>query len=242
LNLQTQARASMVPPKTNPAAIPPPGAAARKQLEEAERIYRALSQTDNEYTDRAARRRMQVVRLTIGDTERPPAAYTAFDFCQMAALVQVSKLNDLDTMLHKAEELDPKVLTPAEVAAGGLGAAALFDRAGLRHQQQAKVVALLERARELATDRDPPADVNDVLIRLVYFYQVSGQPYHAAVLGEHIARRGGAKASVAGSLAVTGYASASREIKTTEQEKLGDARKADRERAVRLAKYLDEKY
>ena len=78
-----------------------------------------------------------------------PSAYAAFDFCQMAALVQVSKLNDLDGMLHKAEELDPKVLTPAEVAAGGLGAAALFDRAGLRHQQQAKVVALLDREQEV---------------------------------------------------------------------------------------------
>jgi hypothetical protein len=242
LNLQTQARASMVPPKNNPSAIPPPGAAARKQLEEAERIYRALSQTDNEYTDRAVRRRMQVVRLMIGDIERPPSAYTAFDFCQMAALVQISKLNDLDGMLLKAEAEDAEVLRPPLIAAGGLGAAALFDRPGLRHQQQVKVVALLERARELATDKDSPADVTDVLIRLVYFYQVSGQPYHAAVLGEYIARRGGAKAALAGSLAVSGYASASREIKTTEEEKVSDARRADRERAIRLAKFLDEKH
>jgi hypothetical protein len=242
LNLQTQAAATMVPPKNNPSAVPPPGAAARKHLEEAERIYRALSQTDNEYTDRAVRRRMQVVRMLIGDVERPPSSYTAFDFCQMAALVQVSKLNDLDAVLIKAEDLDPKVLTAPAIAAGGLGVAALHDRQGLRHQQQAKVVALLERARELATDKDPPADVADVLIRLVYFYQVSGQPYHAAVLGEHIARRGGAKAALAGSLAVTGYASASREIKTTEEEKVTGARRADRERAIKLARFLDEKY
>jgi hypothetical protein len=71
---------------------------------------------------------------------------------------------------------------------------------------------------------------------------VSGQPYHAAVLGEHIARRGGAKAALAGSLAVNGYASATREIKTTEDEKVTSARRADRDRAIKLAKFLDEKY
>lgn len=238
--LQTEARGSMVPPKGS-TAIPAPGPAARKQLEEAERIYRALSQSDNEYTDRSVRRRMQVVRLMIGDVERPPAAYTAFDFCQMAAMVQMGKMADLDSVLDRAED-DPDSVKASAIAAGGLGVAALSDRPGLMHQQRAKVIALLERARELATDRDPPADVADVLSRLVYFYQISGQPYHAAVLGEHMARRGGVKAAYAGSLAVNGYASATSQIKSAEPEKVGDARKVDRERAVGLAKFLDAKY
>src|SRR5438552_8021312 len=133
---------------------------------------------------------MRVVRLMVGEAERPPSEYTSFEFCQMAALVQITRLNDVDGLLTKFERMDGGL-----VAVLGLPAVAGFDQDGFReklqHRLRLKVVALLERARDLATEKDNPADVADNLLRLVYFYQLSGQPYHAAILGEHIARRGG---------------------------------------------------
>ena len=85
-----------------------------------------------------------------------------------------------------------------------------------KHDRKFRVVDLLERARELASDKDSPADVTDNLLRLVYFYQQTDQPHQAAVLGEHIARTvrsTGGKSAVAGLLALNGYVVASAGIK-----------------------------
>src|SRR5262249_26918066 len=106
-----------------------------------------------------------------------------------------------------------------------------------------QIVAMLEHARQLATEKDNPADVTDVLLRLIYFYEVTDQPYQAAILGEHIARtaRGSSgKPALAGALALTGYAGASVTLKPGAG--LDAAKKADRERAIELARFLDQKF
>ena len=78
-------------------------------------------------------------------------------------------------------------------------------------ERKRRIVALLERARELATPQDNLGDVTDNLLRLVYFYQSANQPYQAAILGEHIARTvksTGGKSAAAGLMALNGYMSA----------------------------------
>ena len=59
--------------------------------------------------------------------------------------------------------------------------------------------------------KDSGADVADALVRLIYFYQQTDQPFQAAVLGEHIARTlkvPGGKPALAGVMGLTGYATA----------------------------------
>ncbi|MBA4190415.1 MAG: hypothetical protein C0467_20700 [Planctomycetaceae bacterium] len=224
---------------------------ARSQFDTAEKLYRGLSQSDHDYTDRSAKNRMYVVRRLLGEADKPVNEYPSFEAAQMAALIQMAKLNDVDKVLDGArvEEDDSLPFWAGLRQKGNI----------LRLEEEAKdrkvrVVELLERARELATDRDSPADVTDNLLRLVYFYQTSNQPHQAAVLGEHIARTirtTGGKGATAGLMALNGYTIATQKIvaeaKNPEQAEeiaasAAAARKADRERAIEFAKFLDQKF
>jgi hypothetical protein len=202
-------------------------ASALPAYREAEKLYRQISQTDNEYTFRAQKRRMYVVRRLLGEADLPPAAYKTFEEAQMASLIQIAKLLDLERAGRPDAEADRAKHD-----------AAVKDR-------QTRIVALLEHARDIATEKDNPADVTEVLLRLIYFYQQGGHPYRAAVLGEYVARqvRGtGGKSAAAGMLGVGAYTQAATQIRVTDPAELEAARRADRDRAVRLARFLDERF
>jgi hypothetical protein len=208
-----------VPPKTPqpPAALPP---AARIRYQEAEKLFRLISQSDNDYTQRASRERMYVVRRLLGEADQPPSAYRTFEECQMASLIQMARAYDL-------QKADPEK-NKDEVKA-----------------RQHAIVALLERARELATPQDNPADVADVNIRLIEYYRLTDQPYQAAVLGDHIARTTktpGGKSALAGALGLIGYSLSTYQVKNVEAEKLDGIRKTDRDLAIRLAQYIDKTF
>ncbi len=251
-DLQLQAQIIMGPVRKD-GTLPPLSDTARTKLKDSEKWYRGLGQSDHDYTARANRNRMIVVRRLLGEAERPPSTYVVFEEAQMAALIQMAKLNDAEKTLEKAkaDAEDPDspfwfgtyqkanvIRTKAEVG----------DR---KHH----VVALLERARELATDKDSPGDVTDNLLRLVYFYQNTDQPYQAAILGEYIARTiktTGGKSAVAGLMALNGYTNASARIKAESSDDptksdaiaaaIEAAKKTDRERAIVVARFLDEKF
>jgi hypothetical protein len=221
--LQIQADALLpAPPKVAPKTPQPPPtipASARARYEQAEKLYRVISQTDNEYTSRAARQRMYVVRRLLGEADQSPASYRSFEECQMAALIQMARTLDLQKDSEKnADEIKKRYLA---------------------------IVALLERARELVTPQDNPADVADVNLRLIYYYQVSGQPHLAAILGEHMARTTkapGGKSALAGALAINGYFGSTAEIKNAGAEKLDSLKKIDRDRSINLATFLDKQF
>ncbi len=205
-------------------ATPP---AAMPAYKEAEKLYRQIGQTDNEYTFRANKRRMYVVRRILGDADDPPASYKTFENAQMASLIQIAKLMD-------EEKLSP----PEDPEGRAKRTKALGDRRN-------KIVALLEHAREIATPQDNPSDVTEVLLRLIYFYQQTDQAQRAAVLGEYVARqvRGtGGKPAAGGMLAVSSYVRAGNSIRLTDAAEAEAARRADRERAIRLARFLDERF
>jgi hypothetical protein len=231
------------------------GEAPARQLQEAEKLYRALSQTDNDYTARANRNRMYVVRRTLAEADKHATEYRTFEESQMAALIQMSKLADAEKALPAAAAAVSK---PAEEGKALAAISAELKKRKLEHEikdRKVRIVTLLERARELATDKDSPADVTDNLLRLVYFYRLTNQPYEAAVLGEHIARTvksAGGKAATAGLISLDGYTTAASKLKvgdTTDPDKLKAlqeaaeaARKCDHEKAVVMARYLDEKF
>jgi hypothetical protein len=201
---------------------PPPAMPAYR---EAEKLYRTISQSDNEFTYRAQKRRMYVVRRLLGEAEKKATEYKTFEEAQMASLIQISRLMDEEK---------------ADVApdARDKHAVALKDRRN-------KIVGLLEHARELATEKDNPADVTEVLIRLIYFYDRTDQPQRAAVLGEYVARQvrgGGGKSAAGGALGVSCYNHAAGQIRLTDAAEAAAARKSDRDRAVRLARFVDEKF
>lgn len=214
LGYALQAQGDALTPAAKAAAAAP-SAAARAKYAEAERLYRGVAQGENEYAARAARQRAGVVRRLLGDASKPPAEYKTFEDAQMASYIHLARL----------AELEKEPGADAEAA----------DR-------RLKVVALLERARELAGPADDPADVADAQLRLVVFYQLTGQPDRAAVLGEALARaaRPGGKPAVAGAVAVNAYAAV--RAAGTDEQRLTAARAADRDRAVRLARFLDDKY
>lgn len=247
--LQLQADAQLPPPPKVAPKTPQPAAplqaGARARYQEAEKLYRLISQSDNEYTQRAARQRMYVVRRLLGEKDLPlgvnpavfetlkeadklellrlvaeyPIQFKTFEDCQMASLIQMARTLDLQ---HDAEKNKDEIKT-----------------------RQKAIVALLERARELATPQDNAADVADVNLRLIYYYQVTDQPYQAAILGEHMARTTkapGGKSSFAGALALSGYFGSTAQIKNTEADKIDGIRKTDRDRAIKLAQFIDKQF
>jgi len=77
-------------PKDYPKTPYKSGSAGRIQIKEAERLYRLIIQSDNEYTDRANPQSHAMVRLLVGDAEKPASAYTTFEDAQMAAIIQTA--------------------------------------------------------------------------------------------------------------------------------------------------------
>ncbi|MDY3561186.1 hypothetical protein R5W23_002448 [Gemmata sp. JC673] len=230
--LHFQADAITPPPKP-PATAVVPSETARRLYEEAERIYRKLAQSDHEYTARASRYRVSAVRRLLGEADQNPLAYATFEKAQMASLIQLGKLTAAEDKEQQALA-DPKAAPAARDAA----------RAEVKRVRD-RVIALLERARELAAPQDAPADVTDVQLRLIYYYLQNDQFYQAAVLGDHVAhtvKSTGGKPAIAGLLAIGGYVSASRAARGDSPEAIGAARRTDRDRAVALARFLDERY
>ena len=252
-DLQLQADAATLNPAPKAGQTLVVGDTARRQYAEAEKIYRSLSQTDNDYTARATKNRFHVVRMLLGEAEQSASEYTTFEAAQMAALIQMSKLNDAEKQLPiLTENYDKAMKDQMVLAAIGAGITKRRTEAAIKDRKY-RILALLQRARELATDKDSPGDVVDNLLRLVYYYGINNQPYQAAVLGEFMAKTvksTGGKSASAGLLAVIGYVNASKKIKvdTTDPNNKASvdaaeaARKNDRDRAMVLARYLEEKF
>ncbi len=243
--LQLQAQALSPPAKDGkPTPLSP---TARGYLQEAERIYRVLTQSDNDYTVRATRNRLAVVRRLLGEADASPSSYLTFEDAQMAALIQMGKMFDAEKSLAAAKN-NPDDSGPFWAALIRATTVPRLERE--IRDRKLRIIALLERARELASDKDTPGDVTDNLLRLVYFYNATDQPHQAAVLGEHIARTvksTGGKSAAAGLMALNGYLQAAASIKADPTDEQASAaaqelRKVDRERAIAVARLLDEKY
>jgi len=186
------------------------GSSAKELLTAAEKDYRKLADPENDYTARAAEDRTKVIRVLIGDPSKlDPAKQTDFDFCLMAAQVQLYN-------------------TIKEIPA---------DKEAERKASALKVVAFYERLAQLPVPKDLAREATDAQAKLVYAYILAGRPYEAAVLGEHLARtlRSQGTAALAGLYAVNAYRQSAGKADETDVA----ARASDGEKAVALGFFLD---
>src|SRR5262249_4080648 len=133
--------------------------AARQTLSRAEKVYHGLIETENEFTDRARGKRAGVLVALMGERARDNVIrLTNFEECYLAAQV-----------------------TAFELTQGRKPAA---TRAALSR----RVIEALKRGLVLAGPGDAARDLAEARVMLTYAYLASGDPYSAAVLGEHLGR------------------------------------------------------
>lgn len=143
---------------------------ALQSLRAAENLYKDILETDNEFTDRATRRRMNLILLRVDAVNKgkdpDPATLKNFEETWLQAQVQQARLNDF-VIKDKPDAAKIKAET--------------LRRWGV-------VVAVLERGLTLLAPTDSPRDVYDARVTLAYGYARTGDPYRAAVLGDYLAR------------------------------------------------------
>jgi hypothetical protein len=160
-------------------------------LEDANKIYKELSETDNEYADRAQRRRLnnQLVLLEAeGKGGDPPLrSIHTLEQGYLAAQVQLARIY----ALKESPMADEK-------------------KAAEETKRVQSATDYLERGLRLATSKDSPRDVFDAQMLLVRFLAQNDRASEAAVLGEALARNNPKvpKAALAAQMAVYAYNSA----------------------------------
>ena len=162
---------------------------AKTLLEDANKIYKELTETDNEYSDRAHRRRL-VNQLIILEGEGrggdpPLKSVNTLDQGYLAAQIQQAKIYEEDKDPSKNDEDK--------------------DKSEKRRIKQA--IAYLERGLQRVTPRDPVRDVFDAQMLLCQFLTRDDRAPEAAVLGEALARTNPklSKASAAAVLGIYAY-------------------------------------
>jgi hypothetical protein len=191
---------------------------AKALLEDANKIYKELTETDNEYSDRAHRHRLsnQLVILEAegkgGDT--PLKSINTLEQAVLAAQVQQARIYDLTKSDKPAEEIDKEEKRRVKLA-----------------------TQYLERGLQKVDPKDTPRDVFDAQMLLCQFLTKDDRAVEAAVLGEGLARNNPkmSKASLAATLGVYAYNSSIGRVK---KDGLGeDAESADLQRLKSLANF-----
>ena len=177
---------------TGPGKIIGISPAAKQLLEDANKIYRDISETDNEYSDRANRRRLsnQLVILEAEGKGGDPRlkSINSLEKGYLAAQVQMARIYELPQSGKSANKQDEE-----------------------EKDRTQKAIEYLERGLQRVTRRDTVRDVFDAQMLLVNFLAKKDRTIEAAVLGEGLARNNPKmpRASVAAALAVFAYNSCS---------------------------------
>ncbi len=214
-----------------PAKEPPPpvrkiigiSPGAKQLLEDANKIYKEIADTDNEYSDRAQRRRLinQLVVLEAEGKGGDPLlkSINTLEQGYLAAQVQQGKIFNLPTSGKPADEQEKEEKKRIDNA-----------------------VTYLERGLQRVTPRDPPREVFDAQMLLVSFLSKKDRAIEAAVLGEGLARNNPKmpKAAVAAALAVFAYNSSLAKLKEANGE--DEAQESDVKRIVALASFAEKNW
>jgi hypothetical protein len=147
-------------------------------LVRAERLYKDLADSDNEYTEKSRNRRAAVLVVLMAERAQDLSKLTNFEECYLTAQIEAFEMSQG----KKSEEEKAKRLE--------------------------KVIAALRRGLSLAVRTDAPRDVADARLMLAYAYLTGGDPYQAAILGEQLSRSNlaGHRGAEAAAYALQAYA------------------------------------
>lgn len=166
---------------------------AKAMLEEANKIYKEISETDNEYSDRAQRHRLTNQLIILEGEGRggdpPLRSINTLEQGYIAAQVQLARMMD--------EKVPPD------------------QRAAEEKKRAANATAYLERGLRMATPKDTSRDIFDAQMLLVRFLTQNDRAVEAAVLGEALARNNPKvpRAALAAQLSVFAYNAALAKLK-----------------------------
>jgi len=214
--------------------------AGRAKLEEAQRGYKELADGENEYSERSARNRAQIL-VTLADADGngdapPVASLQNFERAYLMAQVQVARYAQFKNAIGMTPPSDEEIKKEELKRYGN----------ALRY---------LEHALKIANQtKETEKDVFAAHLFLVACYSELKMYPQAAILSEHLSREYPKmqKASVAGSVSVQSYNRSQIELKGLKEKAIaesgdGDAKveqfwdakfKADTERMRRAAGYL----
>lgn len=163
-------------------------AQAKQLLEEANKIYQELTETDNEYSERAHRHRLTnqlIILESEGRGGDPPLkSVNTLEQAYLAAQVQQAKMFDLNQSGKPAAEIEKE-----------------------EKQRVKKAIEYLERGLQRVAAKDTPREVFDAQLLLTQFLTKDDRATEAAVLGEALARNNPklSKASTAAVLGIYAY-------------------------------------
>ncbi|VTS04168.1 tetratricopeptide repeat protein [Tuwongella immobilis] len=206
-------------PKTGLPVSPPVGD-AQSLLNRAASLYQTIASSDNEYSERAVRNRINIVIDQTAARADDPSKLTTFEQCYLAAQVEQALLNQKAKMAASSDA----TMTPEQVEA-------------LRKSTYTKIISLIDRGIRLATPKESKRDLLEAQFLQTFAYVQINRPMEAAVLGEHLARanpRSGKAAQIA-MLALNAYNTARSANKEAAPEDL----QADLNKIIDLARYMD---
>jgi outer membrane protein assembly factor BamD (BamD/ComL family) len=161
---------------------------AKSLLEEANKIYQELTETDNEYSERAHRHRLTNQLVILEGEGRggdaPLKSVNTLEQAYLAAQVQQAKMFDLQKSDKPAADVEKE-----------------------EKQRVKKAIEYLERGLQRIAPKDTPREVFDAQLLLTQFLTKDDRATEAAVLGEALARNNPkvSKASAAAVLGVYAY-------------------------------------
>jgi hypothetical protein len=210
--LEEQARPGIVRPTSPPNAPPRIAGASRPALVRAERLFKELAESDNDYTEKAHNHRAGILVVLLAEKAQDVTKLVTFEDCYLTAQIEAYEI----TQGKKSEEEKAK--------------------------RMAKIVAALKRSLTLVARTDPPRDVADARVMLTYAYLTGGEPYLAAVLGEHLSRSNlaGPRGAEAAAYALQAYAAV---LDADRRRNAGEAEvKSDQRRLRALAEYMEKSW
>jgi hypothetical protein len=197
-------------------------AEAAALLKAAERHLRFLTEFENDFSERAATKRMRLIlAIAIRETpDRDPAKLTTFENCYLLALLEVAELQEALKDPMAADDPDK--------------AAELVKK----HYQRA--VRALDRAMRLVQPSDPAKEVQDARVMQVFASLKAGNPHEAAILGEYLAKQmiRSSRGAIPALYSLQGYRQVMLDTKAAGAAKEAELQ-TDREQVRRMASFME---
>lgn len=214
-------------------------------LSRAQKLFKALEDSENEYTEKARTSKVQIM-IAVAEDRFGAAAKsgTGMDFTKLKDFEEAFLWAQYEAYQIQEDEkkrddflkkLPPEPLQKQKDELEMMNKK--LETGRKLHVEN--VISSLHRALEMVDEKVPAAEVIDARAMLAYAYLNAGDPYRAAVLGEHIARTeaGSNRAPAAAAYALQAYAQVLADDEKAKSPEVEQA--ADRARVRSLAHYME---